>query len=441
MATRQSQINLWIPGVNEGFFVINIIGLGHVGLPLALAFSRKQRSVCGYDTSEDRVLKIMEASEPVSDLAIHEVKELISNSFFAFSEWPEGAQFDAYIICVPTPLKSDGSPDLTFIEAAALNVGKGLRIGDLVVLESTTHPGTTREILVPILESQSGLTAGRDFFVGYSPQRIDPHNVSWELTDIPKLVSGLTLECQNKVMELYNGVFKKLIGVRNPETAEMAKLFENTYRHVNIALVNELAMACHSAGLNVWDVVAAASTKPFGFQAFWPGPGVGGHCIPVDSEYMAEYLQDETGQSFRFVKLATEVNAGMAEYCASRYKSLFKTSSEYQSTRAIVAGVSYKPGVSDTRNTPAESLIRKLRLDAVEVVFWDPMVENYTVDGLSLRKLEDEDISSSDGLILLHDGPAIEALIDRITASALFDARGVLRLKKEKYTHPNWNSL
>jgi nucleotide sugar dehydrogenase len=441
MATRQSQINLWIPGVNEGFFVINIIGLGHVGLPLALAFSRKQRSVCGYDTSKDRVLKIMEASEPVSDLAIHEVKELISNSFFAFSEWPEGAQFDAYIICVPTPLKSDGSPDLTFIEAAALNVGKGLRIGDLVVLESTTHPGTTREILVPILESQSGLTAGRDFFVGYSPQRIDPHNVSWELTDIPKLVSGLTLECQNKVMELYNGVFKKLIGVRNPETAEMAKLFENTYRHVNIALVNELAMACHSAGLNVWDVVAAASTKPFGFQAFWPGPGVGGHCIPVDSEYMAEYLQDETGQSFRFVKLATEVNAGMAEYCASRYKSLFKTSSEYQSTRAIVAGVSYKPGVSDTRNTPAESLIRKLRLDSVEVVFWDPMVESYAVDGLNLRRLEEEDIRSSDGLVLLHDGPAVEALIDKTKAAVLFDARGVLRLKKEKYTNPNWNSL
>lgn len=421
--------------------MINVIGLGHVGLPLALALARKQRNVNGYDTSEKRVLSIMGAKNQVSDLSAHEVKELVDRGFIAFSEWPDELLFDTYIICVPTPLKNDGTPDLTFIEGAAFNVGRSLRPGDLVILESTTHPGTTRNVLAPILESQSGLIAGYDFFVGYSPQRIDPHNLSWELTDIPKLVSGLTLECQNRVLNLYAGVFKELIQVADVETAEMAKLFENTYRHVNIALVNELAMACHSSGLNVWDVVAAASTKPFGFQTFWPGPGVGGHCIPVDSEYMAEYLLGKTDQPFRFVKLSTEINSSMAAYCAKRYKSLFKDPLEYLSTRAIVAGVTYKPGVSDTRNTPAESLIRKLRLDSVEVVFWDPMVASYSVDGLGLCKLEANEIRSDDGLILLHDGPAVEVLVDDLQASVLLDTRGVLRHKKEKYTNLKWSSL
>lgn len=331
------------------------------------------------------------------------------------------------VICVPTPLDEDHRPDLSAVEGATKAVAEHLQEGTLVVLESTTWPGTTDELARPILE-QSGLVAGKDFYLAFSPERIDPGNAKFGLRNTPKVVGGYTAACKERAAAFYSQFVERVVPVSGTREAEMAKLLENTYRHVNIALVNEMAIFCDELGVNLWEAIEAASTKPFGFQKFLPGPGVGGHCIPVDPSYLS-YTVRKLGYPFRFVELAQEINERMPSYVVARVQRLLNRARKpVNGSRVLLLGVTYKPDIADERETPAIPVAEALLELGAELAFCDPYVKEWSVEGRRIPREEDlaEAVAAADVVVLLQQHSAFDLDIVEERAPLVLDTRGVL---------------
>ncbi|MFB7616377.1 nucleotide sugar dehydrogenase [Kitasatospora sp. NPDC056181] len=352
-----------------------IAGQGYVGLPLAVRAAEVGYQVVGYDVDERRIKRLAVGESYVEDIPAERLRPLLENGTYLPSAEPSDvAGFDIAVITVPTPLR-DGVPDLSYIEASAALLAQHLRPGATVVLESTTYPGTTEELLAPLLEEGSGLTAGRDFHLGYSPERIDPGNPTWRLENTPKVVSGIDPAALAAVEGFYGRLVERTVPVSSCKEAELTKLLENTFRHVNIALVNELAMFAHDLGIDVWEAIDAASTKPFGYLRFTPGPGVGGHCLPIDPSYLPWRAERALGQSFRFVELANDVNGHMPDYVVRRLgEALNDRQRSVKGARVLLLGLAYKRNTGDARETPAARVAELLTRMGAEVRAADPHV-------------------------------------------------------------------
>jgi len=363
---------------------LGVVGLGYVGLPLAVVSANSGLNVIGYDVSPERVKEINSGVSPIEDISDQELTKAL-NSFDATGDPSLLSKCQHIVISVPTPL-TDYQPDLSYVESAAKSVGENLVSNQVIILESTTYPGTTLEVLVPNLEKYSNLEAGSDFFVGYSPERIDPGNKEWKFKNTPKVISGINEDSLEKINAFYKKIIDQTVIVKGTREAEMVKLLENTYRHVNIALINELAMLCKMLEIDIWEVVNAAKTKPFGFQSFTPGPGVGGHCIPVDPEYLS-FKTRQIGKPVRFVELAQEINNSMPAYVVSRVNELLNSKDKIlRNSKILVLGVAYKKDISDMRESPALDILELLLEKNVEVSFYDPFVSELNISGQSIKK-------------------------------------------------------
>jgi nucleotide sugar dehydrogenase len=363
---------------------LGVVGLGYVGLPLAVESANEAFNVIGYDVDSDRVKEINNGKSPIEDISDNELKKALS-TFQATDDPSLLSNCQHIVISVPTPL-TDYQPDLSYVEAAAKAVGENLVSNQVVILESTTYPGTTLEVLVPNLEKYSSLEAGSDFYVGYSPERIDPGNHEWKFKNTPKVISGINEDSLEKINSFYKKIIDETVIVKGTREAEMVKLLENTYRHVNIALINELAMLCKMLEIDIWEVVNAAKTKPFGFQSFTPGPGVGGHCIPVDPEYLS-FKTRQIGKPVRFVELAQEINNSMPGYVVSRVNELLNSKDKMlRNSKILVLGVAYKKDISDMRESPALNILELLLEKHVEVSFYDPFVDELKISGQNIKK-------------------------------------------------------
>jgi UDP-N-acetyl-D-glucosamine dehydrogenase len=401
---------------------VGIVGLGYVGLPLAVAFAEAGHDVIGLDIDEATVAAINRGESHIEDISSERLASVVDR-IEATIDAGRLASAEAVVICVPTPLSAQREPDLGPLIGAAHAVGDNLRAGQLVVLESTTYPGTTRERLVPILEA-GGLTAGEDFNVAFSPERVDPGRTDFTLRNTPKVIGGLTPGCLERAEELYGRVCDILVPVSTPEAAELEKLLENIFRSVNIALVNELAMLCDRLGIDVWEVVDAAATKPYGFMKFEPGPGMGGHCLPVDPFYLS-WKAREVGFATEFIELAGKVNQHMPEYCVERVvRALNDHSKAVKGSRIVLLGVSYKAGVGDMRESPALKIGKLLQELGAELVYHDAFVAEVPSLGLTGLPLEDA-VAGADAAVLVTAHPGIdhEAVAERVPV--LVDFRGV----------------
>ncbi|OLB75545.1 MAG: UDP-N-acetyl-D-glucosamine dehydrogenase [Actinobacteria bacterium 13_2_20CM_2_71_6] len=409
---------------------IVVVGLGYVGLPLAREACRAGLRVAGLDRSEQVVAGLGAGLSHVDDVSDDDVVRMRAAGFTVTTDESVLNTAEVIVICVPTPLADDGGPDLGAVKAASEAVSRQLRPGTLVVLESTTYPGTTEEIVRPILE-WSGLTAGTDFHLTFSPERVDPGNEAYGIRNTPKIVGGLTPACASAAAAFYEQFVDTVVRAKGTREAEMAKLLENTYRHVNIALVNEMAVFCHELGIDLWDAISCAATKPFGFQAFRPGPGVGGHCIPIDPNYLS-YKVRTLGYPFRFVELAQEINARMPRYVVERAHHLLNQSGKtLNGSRVLLLGVTYKPDIADQRESPARPVaVRLLQLGA-RVTFHDPHVEEWRVDGAVIPRAADlaTDLAAADLTILLQNHNAYDNAALARDARLLFDTRGAVPIR------------
>lgn len=382
-----------------------IIGQGYVGLPVAMRAVEVGYRVVGIDLDERRVESLTSGVSYVEDISATELKAAQdSGAYIASSDYALAEGFDVAVITVPTPLR-EGLPDLSFIESSSHSLSQYLTRGATVVLESTTYPGTTEELVVPILEKGSGLTAGVDFFVGYSPERIDPGNKTWGFVETPKVVSGINAESLKHVMAFYDNLVNTTVPVSTPKEAELTKLLENTFRHVNIALVNELAIFGHQLGVNVWESIDAAATKPFGFMKFTPGPGVGGHCLPVDPSYLSWQVRRKLGQSFRFIELANDINDHMPDYVIQRLiVMLNRDRRSVNGARVLLVGLSYKKNTGDIRESPSLRLMEILAEYGAEVAAVDSHVEEYRWPaGVRHAELTSDELAANDVVILVTD--------------------------------------
>jgi nucleotide sugar dehydrogenase len=408
---------------------VAVLGLGYVGLPLAQQAVAAGFTVVGYDLSAKVVTALNAGHSHVDDISDSQVQAMFLAGFTATNDAADLAGLDVYVICVPTPLSDAGGPELSAVEAAGRTVAQSLTPGALVILESTTYPGTTDTILRPILEA-SGLNAGVDFSLSFSPERIDPGNKTFTFANTPKVVGGLTAPCRDHAAEFYGQMVDKVVVTRGLREAEMAKLLENTYRHVNIALVNEMARFCADLNIDLWDVIDAAATKPFGFQAFYPGPGVGGHCIPIDPNYLSHFIKSETGYSFRFVELAQEINASMPSYVTSRVQDkLERDGIPISGAEILLLGVTYKANIADIRESPAIPVARALRRMGAHVKFYDPYVSEWIVDDFPVERVLDPltAATDSDCVVLLQPHASFD-IQEIVAASPRFlDTRGVTK--------------
>jgi UDP-N-acetyl-D-glucosamine dehydrogenase len=403
-----------------------IIGLGYVGLPLAQEAARVGLNVTGLDVKQATVDGLNRGRSHVDDLTDDEIAAMLAQGFRATTDLADCRDPDVIVICVPTPLSESEGPDLTAVRAATQTAGGLLKRGTIVVLESTTYPGTTDEVVRPLLEKASGLTAGIDFNLAFSPERIDPGNPVYGVRNTPKVVGGVTPACTEAAASFYGCVCDTVVRAKSAREAEMAKLLENTYRHVNIALVNEMAIFCHELGVDLWDAIKCASSKPFGFQAFYPGPGVGGHCIPIDPNYLSYKVRAELSYPFRFVELAQEINNRMPGYVVDRAAEILNNHAKpLNGARVLLLGVTYKKDIADQRESPARPIARKLLQRGAVLSFHDPYVAQWQVDGRDIPRAESP-TAEADLTILLqahtsYDLPGIAA-----GARLLFDTRGML---------------
>ena len=403
-----------------------VIGLGYVGLPLAQEASRAGLAVTGLDVSAGVVEGLNAGRSHVDDLSEADIAEMIERGFTATTDASVIADARTVVICVPTPLTPEGGPDLGAVLGATRAIAEHLRPGQLVVLESTTYPGTTDDEVRPVLEA-GGLVAGRDFHLAFSPERIDPGNEVYGMRNTPKVVGGHTDACTDAAEAFYGTFVDTVVRARGTREAEMAKLLENTYRHINIALVNEMARFCHELDIDLWDVIAAAKSKPFGFQAFYPGPGVGGHCIPIDPNYLSYQVQAKLGYPFRFVELAQEINAGMPSYVVRRIQDALNDEGKaLRGSRILLLGVTYKPDIADQRESPAKPIALELRDKGAEVEFHDPHVVTWRLGPESLTRADDLDsaLARADIVVLLQNHSAYDLATIAAQAPRLFDTRG-----------------
>jgi UDP-N-acetyl-D-glucosamine dehydrogenase len=403
---------------------IGIVGMGYVGLPLGVAFAEAGHQVVGLDVASQRVDAVNRGDSYVEDISSERLRAL-EGRLSASTRYADLAHSDVVIVAVPTPLTPNREPDLGPLIGSARSLAGVLQKGQLVVLESTTYPGTTRDTFVPLLE-ESGLAAGSDFNVAFSPERVDPGRTDYTLRNTPKVVGGLTPACHERAVALYREVCDHIVEVSGPEPAELSKLLENVFRSVNIALVNELAMLCDRMNIDVWEVVDAAGTKPYGFMRFEPGPGMGGHCLPVDPFYLA-WRAREFDMQTEFIELAGEVNQAMPYYCVERItRALNEHAKSVRGSRIVVFGVSYKAGVGDLRESPALKIMRLLGELGGEVAYHDEHVPDLPQFGLRSESF-DSALDGADAVVIVtaHPGVDLAALVER--APLVVDFRGVTR--------------
>ena len=382
---------------------IAVIGMGYVGLPLAVTFAQAGVEVVGIEADPKRCGAVKAGASYIVDVADEALKAVVDQGLLtATTDYGATEDFAADIICLPTPLNANREPDLTLVTDATTKLAGHLQRGQLVCLESTTYPGTTRDVLAPLLEQGSGLTAGSDFHVAFSPERVDPGRTDYTTKTTPKVVGGLTPACTEKVLEVYGMAIDHLVPVTTPEVAEMTKLLENIFRSVNIALVNELAMLCDRLGIDIWEVVEAAGSKPFGFMKFQPGPGLGGHCIPIDPFYLS-WKAREVDFWTEFIELAGKVNENMPYFCVTKVtRALNSHGKALQGAKALVMGVSYKADIDDLRESPALKIIRQLDKQGMAVDYHDPFVAELPAFGMhSIDLSKGAGISAYDVVIVV----------------------------------------
>lgn len=380
---------------------VGVIGLGYVGLPLAIQATSSKLKVYGYDINENRVSDYNDGQSSIEDISNQELQKSLKDGLFLSADPKYLSDSEVIVISVPTPL-TDYQPDLSFVRSAAETIAQHIVKEQIIILESTTYPGTTVEVLVPIIEDISGLKAGVDFYAGYSPERIDPGNEKWNFKNTPKIISGINEKSLQKIKAFYEKIIDSVVSVGGTKEAEMVKLLENTYRHVNIALINELAILCNMLEIDIWEVVDAAKTKPFGFESFRPGPGVGGHCIPVDPNYLS-FKTRQIGKPVRFVELAQEINNSMPNYVVSRLlEKMNLLEKPFKNSNILILGVAYKKDIGDVRESPALGIIENLLDRGVNVKYFDPYVSEIDVKNQKINKEESLDNIKNYDLILVH---------------------------------------
>ena len=410
--------------MSEFKYDLAVIGLGYVGLPLAIEAANSTLKVAGYDIKEEVVDSLNKSMSHVEDISVQVLDNALTKELLFTSDSKVLGESEYIVISVPTPL-TDYQPDLSYVEAASKSIGENLIKGQVVILESTTYPGTTIEIVQPILENVSNLKAGEDFLLGYSPERIDPGNKEWTFKNTPKIVSGINKKSLEKISKFYKSIIDEVVEVSGTREAEMVKLIENTYRQVNIAMVNELAILSKMLEIDIWEVVEAAKTKPFGFQSFRPGPGVGGHCIPIDPKYLS-FKTRQIGQPVRFVELAQEINNSMPNYVVARISELMnKKEILLKNSKILILGVAYKKDIGDTRESPAIDIIESLLEKSVDLSFYDPHVDELDFNKNSISKEKNLENLSSYDLILIHTPHSEfhEINFESVT-SLIFDSTG-----------------
>ena len=408
--------------------LFGIVGLGYVGLPLAVELARAGYRVLGFDINADVVEGLNRGRSHVKDVTNAQLKEAMEDGrFSSTTDMARLAEPDAISICVPTPLSKFKDPDVSFIVAATDAVKKRLRRGQAIILESTTYPGTTREIMLPALAS-TGLKVGQDFFLAFSPERVDPGNASYGTRNTPKVVGGITADCLAVALALYKPAIDTLVPVSTTEAAELVKLLENTFRSVNIGMVNEMAIVCDKLGVNVWEVIEAAATKPFGFMKFLPGPGLGGHCIPIDPHYLAWKMRGLNYKT-RFIDLAGELNTEMPLFWVRKLsEALNGQGKAVQGASVLVLGVAYKRNIEDIRESPALDIIRLLEGQGARVSYFDPHVPRFREDGQEFRSVEltPEVVAAADCVIVVTDHSAVDYRMIRRHARLVVDTRNAI---------------
>jgi UDP-N-acetyl-D-glucosamine dehydrogenase len=406
-----------------------VIGQGYVGLPLAVEFARSGFRVTGIDADPERVAALTRGRSYIPDVPTEHLQEVIqAGRFAATSDVAVLAEQDAIVICVPTPLRKAKDPDMAYVVAAAGDVARCLRPGQLVVLESTTYPGTTEEVLLPLFQER-GLTVGTDFHLAFSPERIDPGNAVYKVKDIPKLVGGATPACSRVAALLYRQIVSEVFELSGPTVAELAKLYENTFRSVNIALANEMALVCHHLGVDVWEVIRAAATKPFGFMPFYPGPGIGGHCIPIDPMYLS-WKARLKGYEAKFIGLADEINRAMPGFVMGLLTDALNARGKpVKNARILVLGVAYKRGVADVRESPALEIIEGLHGKGAHVQYADPFVPSLALPDRTLKAvaITVELLRWSDAALILTDHREFDYRLVVAEAPLVVDARNATR--------------
>ncbi|WP_155589984.1 nucleotide sugar dehydrogenase [Lysinibacillus cavernae] len=405
---------------------IGVIGLGYVGLPFAVEMVQRGFHVVGFDKNQAKITQIQNGESYIADLPKENIQHIIqSNQFEATNDFSKLSQVDVVMICVPTPTTAERTPNISYIEDATHNIGQNMNTNSLVILESTTYPGTTEEIVQPILEKY-GFVIGQDLFLAYSPERVDPGNINFSVSNTPKVVGGITAACLEVSKIFYETVIHtNVCTVTSPRVAEMEKLLENTFRQINIALVNELSQICYKMDIDIWEVIHAASTKPYGFMPFTPGPGVGGHCIPVDPKYLL-WAGQQHGISATLIEAADKVNDSMPNFVVNRLENyLLIQNKELCKANIVVIGVTYKPDINDSRESPALRVIQQLLDSQCELKIIDPFIETFSVEQslLNTVPLTAEIIQHADAVLILTNHSAIDySLIDQ-QASLIFDTR------------------
>jgi UDP-N-acetyl-D-glucosamine dehydrogenase len=415
---------------------VAVLGLGYVGLPLAVVFAESGFKVTGIDPIESKVKSINAGSSYVLDIKSEQIKELIqSGKLTATSDFSVLADVDAVSICVPTPLRKTGDPDLSFILAVSDSLKKYIHKGMAVVLESTTYPGTTREMFLPKLSEDSGLEVGKDFFLAFSPERVDPGRTDWTTTNTPKVIGGVTPACLEVVKAWYSQSLQKVVPVSSAEVAEMAKLLENTFRMINIGMVNEMAIMCDRLGVDVWEVIEAAATKPFGFMKFVPGPGLGGHCIPIDPLYLSWKLKT-VNYSARFIELASEINTSMPRFTVSKVQDALNSHKiALNGSKVLVLGVAYKANIDDLRESPALDIIHLLMQKGAQVTYHDPFIPAIHHEELQMTSIKDldEGVKTADCVVIVTNHSSYDYQKILKDAKLIVDSRNALGLQGKQH--------
>lgn len=418
---------------------VGVVGLGYVGLPLAVEFADAGFSVLGFEASAEKVEDVVAGRSYVGDVPDEQVAESVKAGRLAATlDFGRLSEVDAICICVPTPLVKTGDPDVSYIISAAESIGRSIREGQLIVLESTTYPGTTRELLLPALSGGGRLNVGVDFFLAFSPERVDPGNPVWKIGNTPKVVGGMTRACAEVTRALYSTIIETVVMVSSTEAAELTKLLENTFRSVNIALANEMQVVCDKLGVDVWEVIAAAETKPFGFMKFTPGPGLGGHCIPVDPHYLS-WKMKMLDYKTRLIELASEINSEMPRYVSEQTADLLNRDGKpVKGSTVLVLGAAYKRDTDDTRESPALDVIQLLVGKGALVKYHDPLVPSLRHEGQDLESvpLDEQLVAESDVIVIVTDHTGVDYELIRRSGRPVLDTRNVLGRAVPETTTP-----
>ncbi|MDM8125956.1 nucleotide sugar dehydrogenase [Mediterraneibacter glycyrrhizinilyticus] len=423
--------------IAEKNIVVGVVGLGYVGLPLAVEKAKAGFKTIGFDVQAEKVQMVNEGHNYIGDVVDSDLKDLVNGGMLkATTDFSFVKDVDFIAICVPTPLDAHQEPDISYVKSSTESIAKYLTKGTMVVLESTTYPGTTEELIKPILEQGSGLKCGEDFYLGFSPERVDPGNLIYKTKNTPKVVGAIGKDATEVIATMYRAVLEgEVCEVSSPAIAEMEKILENTYRNINIGLVNELTMLCQKMGISMWEVIDAAKTKPYGFQAFYPGPGLGGHCIPLDPYYLS-WKAREYGFHTSMIESSMMINDKMPEYCVERAsKILNKKKKAMNGSKVLVLGVAYKQDIDDYRESPALRVIEVLKREKAEVDFFDPWVSEYKYKGQKyqgIKEINPEIIASYDLIMITTAHTNVDYDMVQKNADAIFDTKNVMKEIKNR---------